>query len=81
MVVGGTLLTGGMGSVWGSLVGVLLLGLVFNILNFENGFGFISLGVSWQSVIRGVFLLIVVLVQSRLTRAKKVRLGQEPSGP
>jgi galactofuranose transport system permease protein len=50
----------------------LLLGLVFNILNFENGFGFISLGVSWQSVIRGVFLLIVVLLQSRLARTRKV---------
>jgi galactofuranose transport system permease protein len=70
VVVGGTLLTGGMGSVWASLVGVLLLGLVFNILNFENGLGFISLGVSWQSVIRGAFLLIVVLLQSRLARAK-----------
>jgi ribose transport system permease protein len=72
VVVGGTLLTGGMGSVWTSLVGTLLLGLVFNLLNFENGLGFISLGVSWQSVIRGAFLLIVVLLQSRLTRNKKV---------
>ena len=49
----------------------MLLGLVFNILNFENGLGFISLGVSWQSVIRGAFLLLVVLVQSRLARGKK----------
>jgi ribose transport system permease protein len=72
VVVGGTLLTGGMGSVWASLVGALLLGLVFNILNFENGLGFISLGVSWQSVIRGAFLLIVVLLQSRLARTRKV---------
>lgn len=71
VVVGGTLLTGGMGSVWASLVGAMLLGLVFNILNFENGLGFISLGVSWQSVIRGAFLLLVVLVQSRLARGKK----------
>lgn len=70
-MVGGTLLTGGMGSVWASLVGAMLLGLVFNILNFENGLGFISLGVSWQSVIRGAFLLLVVLVQSRLARGKK----------
>jgi ribose transport system permease protein len=72
VVVGGTLLTGGMGSVWASLVGALLLGLVFNILNFENGLGFISLGVSWQAVIRGAFLLIVVLLQSRLARTRKV---------
>ncbi|MDP8917644.1 MAG: ABC transporter permease, partial [Pseudomonadota bacterium] len=43
VVVGGTLLTGGVGSVGTTLVGVLLLGLIFNILNFENGLGWISL--------------------------------------
>jgi ribose transport system permease protein len=49
-------------------VGVLLLGLIFNILNFENGRGVISLSAYWQSVIRGAFLLIVLVVQNRLTR-------------
>ena len=67
VVVGGTLLTGGMGSVGATLVGVLLLGLIFNILNFENGMGWISLSAYWQSVIRGGFLLLVVILQSRLT--------------
>jgi ribose transport system permease protein len=45
---------------------VLLLGLIFNILNFENGMGWISLSAYWQSVVRGVFLLLVVVLQSRL---------------
>jgi len=67
VVVGGTLLTGGLGSVGSTLAGVMLLGLIFNILNFENGRGFISLSAYWQSVIRGAFLLIVVILQSRLT--------------
>jgi galactofuranose transport system permease protein len=66
VVVGGTLLTGGMGTVGATLAGTLLLGLIFNILNFENGQGLISLSVFWQSVIRGAFLLIVVLLQNRL---------------
>ncbi len=66
VVVGGTLLTGGLGSVGATLSGVLLLGLIFNILNFENGMGWISLSAYWQSVIRGVFLLLVVVLQSRL---------------
>ena len=70
VVVGGTLLTGGMGSVGASLAGVLLLGLIFNVLNFENGRGVISLSVYWQSVIRGAFLLIVVLLQNRLLRRR-----------
>ena len=68
-MVGGTLLTGGVGSVGATLAGVLLLGLIFNILNFENGMGWISLSAYWQSVIRGGFLLLVVILQSRLTRA------------
>jgi ribose/xylose/arabinose/galactoside ABC-type transport system permease subunit len=66
VVVGGTLLTGGQGSVGATLAGVLLLGLIFNILNFENGLGWISLSAYWQSVIRGLFLMVVVIFQSRL---------------
>jgi galactofuranose transport system permease protein len=66
VVVGGTLLTGGVGSVGATLAGVLLLGLIFNILNFENGLGWISLSAYWQSVVRGAFLLLVVIIQARL---------------
>lgn len=67
VVVGGTLLTGGSGSVGATLAGALLLGMVFNVLNFENGLGWISLSAYWQSVIRGLFLLVVVVLQARLT--------------
>ncbi len=67
VVVGGTLLTGGVGSVGATLAGVMLLGIIFNVLNFENGLGWISLSAYWQSVIRGLFLLAVVILQSRLT--------------
>jgi ribose/xylose/arabinose/galactoside ABC-type transport system permease subunit len=70
VVVGGTLLTGGQGSVITTLAGVLLLGLIFNILNFENGLGWISLSAYWQSVIRGVFLMLVVMFQSKLVFAR-----------
>jgi ribose transport system permease protein len=66
VVVGGTLLTGGVGSVGTTLAGVLLLGILFNVLNFENGQGWISLSAYWQSVIRGLFLLVVVIIQARL---------------
>ena len=66
VVVGGTLLTGGQGSVGSTLAGVLLLGLIFNILNFENGMGWISLSAYWQSVVRGLFLLLVVILQAGL---------------
>ena len=68
VVVGGTLLTGGMGSVGFTLAGTMLLGLIFNILKFENGKGEFTLSAYWQSVIRGAFLLLVVLLQNRLAR-------------
>jgi galactofuranose transport system permease protein len=68
VVVGGTLLTGGIGSVLGTLVGVLLLQLIFNLIIFENSRGGVQISAYWESVIRGAFLLVVVLLQVRLTR-------------
>ncbi len=65
VVVGGTLLTGGQGSVVSTLVGVLLLGMIFNVFNLE---GWITPW--WQLVLRGIILLFVVIVQSRLNRGK-----------
>lgn len=67
VVVGGTLLTGGRGSVGTTLVGVILLGLIFNELNFEQGKGTFTLPQYWEEIIRGAFLLVVVLLQTRLT--------------
>ncbi len=71
VVVGGTLLTGGLGSVTATVAGALLLGLVFNILNFENGRGVISLSAYWQMVIRGAFLFVVIVFQSRVAASGK----------
>ena len=68
VVVGGTLLTGGNGSIGGTLAGALLLGLIFTILNFENGMGWISLSAYWQSVVRGLFLFVVVVLQAKLSQ-------------
>jgi galactofuranose transport system permease protein len=63
VVVGGTLLTGGQGGAGASLIGVLLLGVIFNLFNLEG-----TISPWWQWVMRGVFLLIVVIVQARLQR-------------
>jgi ribose/xylose/arabinose/galactoside ABC-type transport system permease subunit len=68
VVVGGTLLTGGSGSVGATLAGAMLLALLFNLLNFENGKGWISLSAYWQSVIRGLFLLLFVLLQAKIAK-------------
>lgn len=75
VVVGGTLLTGGLGSITASIAGVILMGLIFNILNFENGYGAFTISTYWQSVIRGLFLLLVLIIQAEVLkklRKKKV---------
>lgn len=76
VVVGGTLLSGGSGSIGATLAGALLLAMVFNILNFENGLGWISLSAYWQSVIRGAFLLVVVVLQAKLMAARMRPTGE-----
>jgi ribose transport system permease protein len=65
VVVGGTLLTGGQGGVGSTLVGVLLLGVIFNLFNLEG-----TISPWWQWVLRGAFLLGVVMIQGRLRRKK-----------
>jgi ribose transport system permease protein len=65
VVIGGTLLTGGQGSVLSTLVGVMLLGVIFNLFNLEG-----QISPWWQLVLRGVILLFVVVVQNRLTKLK-----------
>jgi galactofuranose transport system permease protein len=67
VVVGGTLLTGGQGGVGSTLIGVLLLGVLFNILNNEGDW----IGSYWQGVLRGIFLLAVVIIQNRLSARKQ----------
>ncbi|MFL5583043.1 MAG: ABC transporter permease [Gemmatimonadaceae bacterium] len=63
VVVGGTLLTGGQGGAGLTLTGVLLLGVILNLLNLEG-----TLSPWWQWVIRGAFLLMVVVIQGRMQR-------------
>ena len=65
VVVGGTLLTGGKGSVVSTLYGVLLLGVIFNLFNLEG-----QISPWWQLVFRGAVLLAVVILQNRLTRLR-----------
>ncbi len=65
VVVGGTLLTGGAGSMSGSLAGVLLLSILQNLIN-QLG----TLGSYAQQLVSGAFLIIVVVAQAYLTRRR-----------
>jgi ribose transport system permease protein len=56
VIIGGTALTGGMGSVVGTLVGVLLIGIIGNGLVLENISSF------YQPVVTGTILLIAIVL-------------------
>lgn len=66
VVLGGTLLTGGSGTVLGTLVGVLLLQVIKNVIN-QIG----SLDSDWQAVVSGSILLAVVTLQQYLARVQR----------
>lgn len=55
-VIGGCSLSGGEGTVFGAVLGVILLGLV------NNGLILLNVSVYWQELITGVILLVAVLV-------------------
>ncbi|MDQ4127310.1 MAG: ABC transporter permease [Actinomycetota bacterium] len=65
VVVGGTLLTGGAGTMGGSLVGVLLLGVLQNLINQVG-----TLSSYTQQMASGAFLIVVVTIQIYLTRTR-----------
>src|SRR5215212_984432 len=65
VVVGGTLLTGGAGSMSGSLAGVLLLSILQNLIN-QLG----TLGSYAQQLVSGFFLIVVVVAQAYLTHRR-----------
>jgi ribose transport system permease protein len=67
VVIGGTLLVGGAGSLFGTLAGVLLLGVIQNLINQVG-----SLNSSVQAVVSGAFLIVVVVLQTLLTRTQRL---------
>jgi simple sugar transport system permease protein len=66
VVIGGTLLTGGIGNVIGTLFGVLINGTIVTILQF-NG----TLSSWWTRIMVGVLTLIFIGVQSLFYIRKK----------
>ncbi len=54
IILGGTSLFGGRGSVWGTLIAVLILG------TLNNGLTLLNVSSFWQDVTRGVVLLLAV---------------------
>jgi ribose transport system permease protein len=69
VIIGGTALQGGRGTIFGTLVGILLLGIISNGLVLENISSF------WQPVIVGA-LLLAAIVLDEVRRRTALRLAR-----
>lgn len=56
VVIGGTSLNGGKGSVWGTVIGAVIIG----ILN--NGLVLLNVSPFWQQVVKGAVILLAVII-------------------
>jgi simple sugar transport system permease protein len=61
VVIGGTLLTGGSGFVAGTLIGVLIMGLIQTYIIFDG-----SLSSWWTKIVIGALLLVFIILQKGL---------------
>lgn len=62
VIIGGTSLFGGKGRIWGTLVGVLFLGIIV------NGMTLLNVSEYWQYVVRGGLILGAVLLNQLIER-------------
>lgn len=65
-VIGGVLLTGGVGTMLGAIFGVLLIGVIQNIINQVG-----TLNAYYQDLVTGLFLVLAVVVQGVLSNRQR----------
>ena len=72
VVLGGTLLTGGVGHMPGTLFGVFTMSMITNIFNMQG-----NISTWWQNVIMGFMILAIVIMQSGLEQIKMKKSEEE----
>jgi ribose transport system permease protein len=63
VIIGGTLLKGGRGRVWGTVVGVIILSLINNLLNLTS-----IVSPYLNGAVQGTVVVIAVLLQRSRSR-------------
>ena len=69
VVIGGTLLSGGVGFLAGTFIGVLIFGIIQTAITFQG-----NLSSWWTKIVIGGLLLAFILLQ-KLIQAKKLKKG------
>lgn len=62
--IGGTSMNGGIGSLTGTIIGFIILGLLQNSMNLMNINSF------WQQIVKGILIIVAVFLDMR-TKGKK----------
>ena len=62
VALGGSSIFGGVGAVWRTVLGVLMLGMI------TNGFDLLAVPDYWQNVVRGVLIILAVAISSTIDR-------------
>ncbi len=75
VVIGGTLLTGGSGFVAGTLIGVLIMGLIQTYITFDG-----TLSSWWTKIVIGALLLVFIVLQKVLVALTGRRLRARQTG-
>lgn len=68
-VIGGTLLSGGVGNVIGTLFGVLILGVIQTLIMFQG-----TLSSWWTRIAIGILLLFFILFQTLFVKSRKYNI-------
>ena len=66
VVIGGTLLSGGVGFMAGTLTGVLILGLIQTVITFKG-----DLNTWWTRIVVGLLVLVFILLQNVIASVSK----------
>ncbi len=61
-VIGGTSFNGGVGKVWGVLVGTAIIGVI------NNGLSLLNVSPFWQMVVKGAIIVIAIIIDERKNR-------------
>ena len=72
VVIGGTLLSGGVGNISGTLIGVLIFGIIQSAIMFQG-----TLSSWWTKIVIGFLLLIFILLQKLLQTQKINALAKQ----
>lgn len=64
-VLGGTILAGGKGNILGTLIGVLITGIL------SNGLTMLGLSQAWRDIATGMLLIFAIIMQNMTSKIKR----------